>query len=143
MTLGPILAPFPLLSHTMVQSPTKSGIVLIGVQIVEGGKFDALFQLSGESIESLKWTILEQKLQHGRHSYVSFSVPEQTVTQLAALPAQCPTNDVIMQPSTCSKSCDRKCMQSSTCSKSCGQKWLSCFASQLACREEHMRNFFE
>ena len=129
MTLGPILAPFPLLSHTMVQSPTKSGIVLIGVQIVEGGKFDALFQLSGESIESLKWTILEQKLQHGRHSYVSFSVPEQTVTQLAALPAQHPTNNVIMQPSTCSKSC--------------GQKWRSCFASQLACREEHVRNFFE
>ena len=59
----------------MVTSPTEKGIVMIG-----GNSFSPnptmphLLELSGNSIETLEWKILEKKLQHSRSYHVSFSI---------------------------------------------------------------------
>ena len=79
----------------MVSSPTGKSVVVIGGstmewEVVDGTiqtpwqhwRFvpndfsDALIELSGYSIESLTWTILEQKLQYGTTKHVSFQITQ-------------------------------------------------------------------
>ena len=64
----------------MISSPTEKGVVIIGGQ---AWKLDLkysleyssdLLELSGDSIETLEWKILEQKLQHARCCHISFSI---------------------------------------------------------------------
>ena len=76
---GPTL-PTKLRDFTMVTSPTRKGIVIIGGS--SGGYrqneyLDALYELSGDSIDTLKWTRLEQKLQIARYNHFSFYIPNQ------------------------------------------------------------------
>ena len=78
----------------MVSSPTGKSVVVIGGstmewEVVDGTiqtpwqhwRFvpndfsDALIELSGDSIGSLTWRILEQKLQCGRYEHLSFQIP--------------------------------------------------------------------
>ena len=54
----------------MISSPTEKGVVMIGGI----GYSSDLLELSGDSIETLEWKILEQKLQHPRYQHVSFSI---------------------------------------------------------------------
>ena len=82
----------------MIQSPTEKGVVVIGGLKVEFEKnkrkrkarghdehlveSNALIELSGDSVESLKWTILEQKLKYPRYLHLSFPVPNEVVNDL-------------------------------------------------------------
>merc|ERR1712150_375404 len=71
--MGPKL-PFALYGSTMISSPTEKGVVMIGGTKQKIGNFSDLLELSGDSQETLKWKILEQKLQHPRSYHVSFSI---------------------------------------------------------------------
>ena len=74
-TLGPEL-PYRLKGSTMVSSPTDKGVVIIGGYDVGEKKWSkTLFELSGDSVESLKWKKLDQKLQYPRDGHVSFLIP--------------------------------------------------------------------
>ena len=68
---GPNL-PTKIRNFTMVKSPTGKGIIIIGGsrRCMENQSFplDALYELSGDSIDTLKWTRLEQKLQIARYT---------------------------------------------------------------------------
>ena len=80
-TLGPNL-PFPRKWSTMVSSPTERGVVVIGGRSTtswngEANDFsDYLIELSGDSIGSLTWTILDQRLQYGAFKHVSFQITQ-------------------------------------------------------------------
>ena len=78
-SIGPEL-PFncPLSRSTMVSSPTDKGVVIIGGHHRQGYNFSSkcLFELSGDSIESLKWKKLDQKLQYSRNGHVSFLISD-------------------------------------------------------------------
>ena len=50
----------------MISSPTENGVVMI--------IGSDLYELSGDSLEMLKWKILEQKLQNSRYGHLSFSI---------------------------------------------------------------------
>ena len=72
----------------MVTSPTDRGVVVIGGELE--GEYswqqpcsNALFELSGDSIDTLKWTILKQKLQYPRSMHLSFPISPQTSTELS------------------------------------------------------------
>ena len=58
--------PFPREGSTMVPSPTGRSAIVIGGYV--------LIELSGDSIRSLKWTILDQRLQYGVFEHVSFQI---------------------------------------------------------------------
>ena len=79
-SIGPIL-PFNyyyrLSGSTMVSSPIEKGVVVIG-GINQGDNYSSncLFELSGDSIESLKWKKLDQKLQYSRNGHVSFLISD-------------------------------------------------------------------
>ena len=62
----------------MVSSPTDKGVVIIGGYPMKGYNFSSkcLFELSGDSIESLKWKKLDQKLQYSRNGHVSFLISD-------------------------------------------------------------------
>ena len=60
----------------MVSSPTDMGVVVIGGEDIKYNKSSALFELSGDSVESLKWKKLDQKLQYPRSNHVSFLIPD-------------------------------------------------------------------
>ena len=66
----------------MISSPTEKGVVMIGGSKKLFGNSSDLLELSGDSQETLKWKILEQKLQHPRSSYVSFSISNDIVATL-------------------------------------------------------------
>ena len=72
--LGPNLPvdsiPFPREGSTMVPSPTGRSVIVIGGYV--------LIELSGDSIRSLKWTILDQRLQYGVFKHVSFDFSNHT-----------------------------------------------------------------
>ena len=67
----------------MISSPTEKGVVMIG-----GNSFSHnplmphLLELSGNSIETLEWKILEKKLQHSRCYHVSFSISNKIAATL-------------------------------------------------------------
>lgn len=52
----------------MVPSPTGRSVNVIGGYV--------LIELSGDSIRSLKWTILDQRLQYGVFKHVSFQITQ-------------------------------------------------------------------
>ena len=71
--LGPKL-PFALDDSTMISSLMEKSIVMIGGQKSPGKCSSDLLELSGDSIETLEWKFLEQKLQHPRYGHVSLSI---------------------------------------------------------------------
>ena len=50
----------------MISSPTENGVVMI--------IGSDLYELSGDSVKTLEWKILEQKLQNPRYGHLSFSI---------------------------------------------------------------------
>ena len=63
----------------MIFSPTEKGVLIIGGNgIIENRTrikyVSDLLELSGDSVETLEWRILEQKLQHPRSNHVSLSI---------------------------------------------------------------------
>ena len=42
-----------------------------------------LIELSGDSIDSLKWTVLDQKLVYPRKDHVSFLIPNEVASKLS------------------------------------------------------------
>ena len=86
---GPKL-PFKLSNFAMVSTPTEKGVVVIGGQLGnEEVTFDqinsnALIELSGDSIDTLKWTVLKQKLKYPRSRHLSFPISPQTSTELVS-----------------------------------------------------------
>ena len=74
----------------MVTSPCGKGVVIIGGAISYPTKSisdysDSLIKLSGNSVESLAWTILDKKLQFGRKDHIAFPIPDQLLKQLPTL----------------------------------------------------------
>ena len=65
----------------MIASPTERGVVLIGgkyhvykkEEVFEYDSHD-LLELSGDSIDTMEWKILKQKLQCPRPFYMSYSI---------------------------------------------------------------------
>ena len=84
--LGPRL-PFRLTRATMMTSITGKSVIIIGGSKTNG--FDdnsvnnTLLELSGNSKDSLKWTVLEQKLQFSRKDPVCFTIPNEIARDLA------------------------------------------------------------
>ena len=57
----------------MISLPTEKGILMIGGYAKNHKWVSNLLELSGDSVETLEWRILEQKLQHPRSQlYWSF-----------------------------------------------------------------------
>ena len=73
--LGPDL-PFRLHGSSMVTSPTDEGVVIIG-----GYNHDLckesyhLIEIIGNSIETLEWNLLEQRLKYARSAHLAFAIP--------------------------------------------------------------------
>ena len=66
-----------LTGSTMISSPTNKGVVIIGGSNFGENKWsNTIFELSGDSVESLKWKKLDQKLQYPRDNHVSFLIPD-------------------------------------------------------------------
>ena len=80
----------------MVTSPTEKGVVVIGgttghtAHNTENG--NALHELAGDSLASLKWRTLKQKLQYSRHFHVSFPIPGKVIPKLYFDGQYCPFN---------------------------------------------------
>ena len=68
-------------ASTMVTSPTGKGVVLIGGKTGRTYQslkyFNNMYELSGNSIEDLKWSVLDQKLKFERSAHVSFAIPNE------------------------------------------------------------------
>ena len=62
----------------MVTSPTRKGVILIGGKDTKGDETFSrhLIELSGDSMEELKWSILDEKLQHERLNHVAFNITD-------------------------------------------------------------------
>ena len=62
----------------MVTSPTRRGVILIGGKDTESEKTFSrhLIELSGDSKEELKWSFLDEKLQHERIGHVAFNITD-------------------------------------------------------------------
>ena len=74
----------------MVTLPCGKGVVIIGGAKSYPTKSisdysDSLIKLSGNSVESLAWTILDKKLQFGRKDHIAFPIPDQLLKQLPTL----------------------------------------------------------
>ena len=79
----------------MITSPTGKGIILIGglqTKLTRSANEERmnpkiisneLIELSGDSLDSLKWTVLDQKLVYPRKSHVSFVIPNEVATKLS------------------------------------------------------------
>ena len=73
--LGPDL-PFRLHGSSMVTSPTDEGVVIIG-----GYNHDLckesyhLIEIMGNSVETLEWNLLEQRLKYARSAHLAFAIP--------------------------------------------------------------------
>ena len=70
----------------MVTSPTDKGVVVIGGLNKEGVCTEhiqnGLLELSGDSLASLKWRTLKQKLHYARQLHVSFPIPGKVIAKL-------------------------------------------------------------
>ena len=78
----------------MVSSPNGKGVVLIGGETIchlnddfkkESSRTNALIELSGDSIETLEWKILDQKLKYRRSYHVAFSIPDTVFNELVSI----------------------------------------------------------
>ena len=95
--VGPELpGPYKRYGSSMVTSPTGKGVILIGgefqhipdmegyVRIMQKKIYsNELIELSGDSIHSLKWTVLDQKLVYARKDHVSFLIPNEVASKLS------------------------------------------------------------
>ena len=64
----------------MIASPTERSVVLIGGEREnEYEEYDSfeLLELSGDSIDTMEWKILKQKLQCPRPFYLSYSISKE------------------------------------------------------------------
>ena len=71
----------------MISSPTEKGIVMIGGLTPKGVPANQIVsnnfvELSGNSIETLEWKILVQKLHYPRFGHVSFSISNKLASTL-------------------------------------------------------------
>ena len=69
----------------MVTSPTGKGVIISGSWIhypVINITSNDVYELSGNSLESLEWTLLEQKLQYPRIAHESFPIPDEVSENL-------------------------------------------------------------
>ena len=68
----------------MISSPTENGVVMIGGVPVHDNSFvsNNFLELSGNSVETLEWKILEQKLQYLRCGHVSLSISNEIASTL-------------------------------------------------------------
>ena len=98
MISGPKLPLGNLYGSTMVPSPTGKGVVVIGGMTNELGyegrtreddppynsldTTTALLELSGDSIDSLQWTTLDQELKYERAYSLAFPIPNEVVANL-------------------------------------------------------------
>ena len=68
----------------MVTSPIGKGVIISGGYTNYPARqnfhmnitSNDVYELSGNSLESLEWTLLEQKLQYPRISHASFPIPD-------------------------------------------------------------------
>ena len=95
--IGPELpGPYKRYGSTMITSPTGKGVILIGGEFQhkpdKEGRVrmmqkklhsNELIELSGDSIDSLKWTDLDQKLVYPRKDHVSFLIPNEVASKLS------------------------------------------------------------
>ena len=84
MFLGP-KNPYKITASAMVTSPRGNGVIVIGGVGGEDQKKNhfsekALFELRGNSIESLKWIQLKQTLEYGRRYHMAVPVPDEMTT---------------------------------------------------------------
>ena len=97
--LGPNL-PRDLEGFSMVTSP--KGVVIIGgrwiaynnpLNIIKTAMNynHELFELTGDSIEQLSWSVLEQKLHYGRADHVSIPISNETFKTMMAKEITVPT----------------------------------------------------
>ena len=65
----------------MITSPSGQGVIIIGGKEpgIQANHSNLLFELTGKSIDTLKWRIMEPKLKHARVLHVSFLVPDELV----------------------------------------------------------------
>ena len=66
----------------MISSPTEKGVLIIGGSTSNFVFTSDILELSGDSIDTLEWKILDQKLQHGRGLHVSFSVSNEIAAMI-------------------------------------------------------------
>ena len=67
----------------MITSPTVKGIVVIGGRNNGSGASYSLMELSGDSKENLKWTILDKRLRYSRYGpHVSFPISSKVFDDL-------------------------------------------------------------
>ena len=79
----------------MVTSPTGKGVVLIGGRLNKFDKYastyghsdfinnqKSLYELSGDSIEQLKWTKLDQELKYGGANSISVPISNHVTTEM-------------------------------------------------------------
>ena len=68
----------------MVTSPTGKGVIFSGgfTNRFNGRASNDIYELSGNSLQSLKWTELEQKLNYQRLSHASFLIPNEVSENL-------------------------------------------------------------
>ena len=98
-----------LADSTMITSPNGKGVVLIGgigklstwyPYLGIGGKIispnisNSIFELTGDSIESLEWICLEQKLKYSRYGHVTIGVPDE-ITQTYLKPRETSSSEEI------------------------------------------------
>ena len=75
--------------YTVTTSPTGKGIILIGGEkdsrTHERGRDVSkhILELSGESFETLKWTVLKRKLQYPRSKHVAIPITLNTYKKLS------------------------------------------------------------
>ena len=79
--LGPKL-PYKLEEFTMISSPTEKGVLIIGGSTSNFVFTSDILELSGDSIDTLEWKILDQKLQHARSLHISFSVSNEIAAMI-------------------------------------------------------------
>ena len=69
--------PFQLVGSAIVTSPNGKGVILIGGYNQNDKIYsEYLIELTGNSLKTLRWTILEQKLQYCRERHVAFLISD-------------------------------------------------------------------
>ena len=73
---GPKL-PFQLSGSVIVSTPNANSLLLIGGYNWDESKFSsAIYELSGDSINSLQWTLLQHELRYPREGHLAFYIPD-------------------------------------------------------------------
>ena len=71
----------------MITSPTEKGVIIIGGWVKNNKKryfenFNAIMEMSGDTVENLKWTILDKKLQYPRSGHASIPISNKVFNNL-------------------------------------------------------------